>query len=526
MIILAARYSNYSYYAGLILIFIFGYTFAKARFIYASLAGWLIVIAYEISAIWISDTPITIMINNNFFFISSNIIGMLTGYSLELSSRRDFYMRKLLELEQDKVIAANSTLEKRVIDRTRQLTDTNLKLKKEIEVRKRSEKQRSELETQLFQLKKIETIGTLAGGIAHDFNNILTPIIGYTDMALEEIPEDSTLRFDLEQINNAAVRGKDLVQQILTFSREVNVEKKPVKLDQIVVEVINLIKASLPHAIEIRKSIDSGIGIILADPVHIHQIIMNLCTNAIHAMKNRGGILDIKVDSVLVDQKTTKKINNLKVGIYVRIRLSDTGHGMDRRTKERIFEPFFTSKEVGSGTGLGLSVVHGIVSNYNGAITVESTPGKGTLFTVYLPYNIADPVSEIKSLDHLPRGKEHILFVDDELDITFVGKKMLENLGYKVTTKTNSSEAFEEFKRNPGKYSLLVTDQTMPKMLGTELARKMRKINPDLKVIIITGYIDKLSDETKSKTGSYEMILKPIKLSEFSKVIRKVLDEN
>lgn len=526
MVILGARVSNYSYYAGLILIFIFGYTFAKARFIYASVAGWLIVIAYEISAIWISKTPITIMINNNFFFISSNIIGMLVGYSLELSSRRDFYMRKLLELEQDKVKAVNSNLEKRVKERTRQLTDTNLKLKKEIEVRKRSEKQRSELETQLFHLKKIETIGTLAGGIAHDFNNILTPIIGYTDMALEEIPEDSTLRFDLEQINIAAVRGKDLVQQILTFSRQVNVEKKPVKLDQIVVEVINLVKASLPHEIEVRKSIDSGIGIILADPVHMHQIIMNLCTNAIHAMKSRGGTLDIKVDSVLVDQNTTKKINNLKVGIYVRIRLSDTGHGMDRRTKERIFEPFFTSKEVGSGTGLGLSVVHGIVSNYNGAITVDSTPGKGTLFTVYLPYNISDPINEIKSSEQLPRGVEHILFVDDEMDITFMGKRMLENLGYKVTTRTNSSEAFEEFRRNPGKYSLLVTDQTMPKMLGTELAGKMRKIKPDLKVIIITGYIDKSSEVTKSKTGSYEMILKPIKLSEFSKVIRKVLDEN
>jgi signal transduction histidine kinase/ActR/RegA family two-component response regulator len=526
MIILAARMSNYSYYAGLILIFIFGYTFAKARFIYASLAGWMIVIAYEISAIWISDTPFTILVNNNFFFISSNIIGMLIGYSQELSARRDFYMRKLLEMEQDKVKAINNTLEKRVIERTRQLTNTNLKLKKEIEVRIRSEKERSELETQLFQLKKIETIGTLAGGIAHDFNNILTPILGYTEMAMEELPEESTLRFDLEQINNAAIRGKDLVQQILTFSRDVNVERKPVKINQIVSEVINLINASLPREIEIRKSFDSGIGIILADPVHIHQIIMNLCTNALHAMKNMGGILDIKVDSVMIDQKTANKIDNLKIGIYIRIRLSDTGHGMDRRTRERIFEPFFTRKEVGSGTGLGLSVVHGIVTNYSGAITVDSTPGKGTLFTVYLPYNIAGPENENNSSDLLPRGVEHILFVDDEQDITFMGKKMLENLGYKVTTRTNSSEAFEEFKRNPWKYSLLVTDQTMPKMLGSELAGKMRKINPGLKVIIITGYIDKQSDVSKSKKGSYEIILKPIKLSEFSKVIRKVLDEN
>ena len=526
MIILAAKVSNYSYYAGLILIFIFGYTFIKARFIYASYAGWLIVIAYEISAIWISDTPSTILVNNNFFFISSNIIGMFVGYSLELSSRRDFYMRKLLQMEQEKVKSANSTLEKRVIERTRQLTNTNQKLKKEIEVRIRSEKERSELETQLFQLKKIETIGTLAGGIAHDFNNILTPILGYTDMAMEELPEESTLRFDIEQINNAAIRGKDLVQQILTFSREVNVESKPVKLNQVVIEIINLLKASLPPEIKIRKSIDPSVGIILADPIHIHQIIMNLCTNAIHAMKNVGGFLDIKVDSVIIDQKAAKKVNNIRAGNYVRIRLSDTGHGMDRRTKERVFEPFFTRKEVGSGTGLGLSVVHGIVSNYNGAITVESTPGKGTSFTIYLPHQISGPIIEKNPSDLLKRGDEHILFVDDERDITYMGKKMLENLGYKVTIKNNAREALEEFKSNPDEFSLLVTDQTMPKMLGTELAEKMREINSKLKVIIITGYIDKLSNELTSNNGSYEIILKPLKLSEFSKVIRKVLDKN
>ena len=526
MIILAAKVSNYSYYAGLILIFIFGYTFIKARFIYASYAGWLIVIAYEISAIWISDTPSTILVNNNFFFISSNIIGMFVGYSLELSSRRDFYMRKLLQMEQEKVKSANSTLEKRVIERTRQLTNTNQKLKKEIEVRIRSEKERSELETQLFQLKKIETIGTLAGGIAHDFNNILTPILGYTDMAMEELPEESTLRFDIEQINNAAIRGKDLVQQILTFSREVNVESKPVKLNQVVIEIINLLKASLSPEIKIRKSIDPRVGIILADPIHIHQIIMNLCTNAIHAMKNVGGFLDIKVDSVIIDQKAAKKVNNIRAGNYVRIRLSDTGHGMDRRTKERVFEPFFTRKEVGSGTGLGLSVVHGIVSNYNGAITVESTPGKGTSFTIYLPHQISGPIIEKNPSDLLKRGDEHILFVDDERDITYMGKKMLENLGYKVTIKNNAREALEEFKSNPDEFSLLVTDQTMPKMLGTELAEKMREINSKLKVIIITGYIDKLSNELTSNNGSYEIILKPLKLSEFSKVIRKVLDKN
>lgn len=526
MIILAAKVSNYSYYAGLILIFIFGYTFIKGRFIYASFAGWLIVIAYEISAIWISNTPFIILVNNNYFFISANIIGMFIGYSLELSSRRNFHMRKLLELEQEKVRSANNTLEKRVIERTQQLTDTNLKLKKEIAVRVKSEKKRSELETQLFQLKKIETIGTLAGGIAHDFNNILTPILGYTDMALEELPEESTLRFDIEQINKAAIRGKDLVQQILTFSREVNVERKPVSLPQVILEVTNLLKASLSDGIEIKTSIDPTVGTILADPIHLHQIFMNLCTNAIHAMKNTGGILDIKLDIINVDQKLAKQINNLKIGNYVRIKLSDTGHGMDRRTKERIFEPFFTKKEVGSGTGLGLSVVHGIVSNYEGAITVDSTPRKGTSFTVYLPQHNSDQVNEMDSSSLPTRGVEHILFVDDEQDITFMGKKMLENLGYKVTTKTDSNDAFDEFKASPMRFSLLVTDQKMPKMLGTELAGKMRRINPELKVIIITGYVDKLSEEAISKNGTFEVIMKPIKLSEFSKVIRKVLDEN
>ena len=525
MIILASKVSNYSYYAGLMLIFIFGYTFIRARFIYASFAGWLIVIAYEISAIWISNTPPTILISNNYFFISANIIGMFIGYSLELSSRRNFHMRKLLELEQEKVRSANNTLENRVIERTQQLTDTNLKLKKEIAVRVKSEKRRSELETQLFQLKKIETIGTLAGGIAHDFNNILTPILGYTDMALEELPEESTLRFDMEQINNAAIKGKDLVQQILTFSREVNVERKPVRLNQVILEVTNLLKASLTPGIEINTSIHPAVGTILADPIHLHQIFMNLCTNAIHAMKNTGGILDIKLDIINIDQKLARQLNNLKIGNYVRIKLSDTGHGMDRRTKERIFEPFFTRKEVGSGSGLGLSVVHGIVSNYEGAITVDSTPEKGTSFTVYLPQHTADMENENDLADRLTGGVEHILFVDDEQDITFMGKKMLENLGYKVTTKTDSNEAYEEYRANPAKFSLLVTDQKMPRMLGTELAEKMRTINPGLKVIVITGYIDKLSEEEISNNGSFEVLMKPIKMSEFSKVIRKVLDE-
>jgi signal transduction histidine kinase/ActR/RegA family two-component response regulator len=526
MIIYAAQVENYSYYAGLILIFIFGYTFIRARFIYASIAGWSIVILYEISAIWLSHTPPVILVNNNYFFISSNIIGMFISYFLELSARKEFYMRILLEQEKENVKTANNALEKRVIERTQQLSDANIDLKKEIEIRQKFERERADLEKKLFQLQKMETIGTLAGGIAHDFNNILTPILGYTDMAREELPEESNLRFDIEQINNAALRGKDLVQQILTFSREVDFNKKPIQLQPIVAEVLNLIKASLPPSVEIRQHLDQGIGTVLADSTHIHQIVMNLCTNANQAMIKTGGILEVKLEAVNVDQKFAEKTPNLKRGEYIRLSISDTGHGMDIKTKERIFEPFFTRKEVGSGSGLGLSVVHGIVNNYGGAIVVDSSPGKGTTFLIYLPKHGDDP-SGSKQSDKAPvKGDEHILFVDDEPEITFMGKKMLENLGYTVTIKSDSLSAFDEFKQDPYKFSLLVTDQSMPNITGTGLALLVKEIRPELRVIVITGYADSLSKKELTESGVSEVILKPMILNDFSQVIRRVLDSN
>ena len=525
MIIYAAKVENYSYYAGLILIFIFGYTFIRARFVYASIAGWSIVIAYEISAIWLSHTPFIILVNNNYFFIGANIIGMFISYFLELSTRKEFFMRILLEQEKENVKTANNALEKRVKDRTLELSNANQDLKKEIEIRQKYERERAELEKQLYQLQKMETIGTLAGGIAHDFNNILTPIMGYTDMALEELPEESNLRFDIEQINNAAHRGKDLVQQVLTFSKEVDFANKPIQLQPIVAEALNLIKASFPPSVEITQHFDQKIGTVLADPIHIHQIVMNLCTNANHAMIKTGGTIDVRLESVKLDQKTADKIPNLKKGAYIRLTISDTGHGMDIKTKERIFEPFFTRKEVGSGSGLGLSVVHGIISNYGGAIVVDSSPGKGSTFIIYLPKYTGELLEPDKLSKKLLKGDEYILFVDDEPEITFMGKKMLENLGYKVTISSDSLSALEEFNSSPSQYSLLVTDQNMPNMTGTELAFKMRSIQPALKVIIITGYSDTLSEAVLEENGISEVILKPMILDDFSKVIRRVLDK-
>ena len=527
MIIYAANVAeHYTYYAGLILIFIIGYTFIKARFIYATVVGWSIVASYEVAAIWLSDTPIEILINNNFFFISANVIGMFISYFMEQSARRDYYMRILLEKEQEKVKAANNALEIRVQERTHQLTLANKDLKKEIEIRKHHEKEKNKLEGQLLQLQKMETIGTLAGGIAHDFNNILTPILGYTEMALEELSVESVLRYDIEQINSAAIRGKDLVQQILTFSRQVDFDKKPLQLDAVVKEVLKLIRASFPSNIEIQQDLDPSCGTVLADSTQMHQIIMNLCTNAYHAMMNNGGVLTVRLDKQAVRAGQVKGLAKIQKGAYVRLTIADTGHGMDKRTIERIFEPFFTKKEVGSGSGLGLSVVHGIVSNYNGTIVVESEPGLGSTFMIYLPQHSELLFSEEEVSQKVKKGKGSILFVDDEKEITYMGKRMLESLGYTVDIKSDSKTALEVFKNNPNKYDLLVTDQAMPKMMGTELIGEIKQIRPDLKSIIITGYQDSIPRNAIEQFGITDIISKPLILSEFSELIGKVLSQD
>ena len=434
-------------------------------------------------------------------------------------------MRMLLEKEQKKVKSANNALEKRVQQRTRQLTLANKDLKKAIVVQKQNEREKARLEDQLLQLQKMETIGTLAGGIAHDFNNILTPILGYTEMAMEELSEESTLRYDIEQINNAATRGKDLVQQILTFSRQVDFDKKPLRLDNVIREILKLVRASFPSNIEIKQELNENCGTVMADATQMHQIIMNLCTNAYHAMMRNGGVLSIRLDKITVGSEQIDSGLKIQEGTYVRLTVSDTGHGMDKRTVKRIFEPFFTKKEVGSGSGLGLSVVHGIVTNYNGSIEVESEPGRGSVFRIYLPQYSEEYIPEDDHSQKMKKGSGSILFVDDEKEITYMGKRMLESLGYTVDIKSDSEEAYVEFKKTPDKYDLIVTDQAMPKMMGTELIIKMKEIRPDLKSIIITGYQDSLPVHTKENLNISEIITKPLILSDFSELIRKVLKD-
>jgi signal transduction histidine kinase len=386
MVILTSQVAkDYSYYAGIILILFFGYSFTKIRFIYSFIAGLLIIISYEIGTIWISHTPTKVLINNNFFFISTNIIGMLISYYLEFQSRWNFYLTVLLQKERIKVIESNNRLEDRVRKRTQELTVVNKELQKEIAIKIKSQTEKSKIEAQLFQVQKMETIGTLAGGIAHDFNNILTPIIGYAGMALEELPPDSHLKEDIEQINNAASRGKSIIQQILTFSRQIDVDKKSLLLHNVINEVIDLLKVTTPSNIKVRKALDPECGSIIANKTQMHQVIMNLAVNSFYAMKESGGILDIKLTKEYIYKTQLKPYKNLKEGNYVVLTVADTGHGMNKYTMDRIFEPFFTNKDVGEGTGLGLSVVHGIIKNHNGFITVDSESGKGTTFRIYLP---------------------------------------------------------------------------------------------------------------------------------------------
>lgn len=524
MILIAPPPVNYSYYAGLILVLIFGYVFLRIRFIWATITGWTIVAFYEIAAIWLSNTPVTILFNNNFFFISANIIGMFACYSIEYYSRRDFYLVKLLEIEQKKVNAANLELEERVKVRTSQLMKANEELTFEIEAHRRAEEEKIGLEHQLRQAQKMEAIGTLAGGIAHDFNNILSPIIGYTDMILDDLQKNSPIKNKIEQIYIAATRAKELVRHILTFSRQTEQEFTPVDIQPIIKETLKLLRASLPSTIEIKQRIDMNCGLVLADPVQIHQVIMNLCTNAFHAMRGKGGTLGVEIAEVEISIADCISLK-LNPGLYARISVSDTGHGIPASIMERIFEPYFTTKAPGEGTGLGLSVVHGIVKSYNGDIKIYSEPGKGTTINIYLPCIEADSsIPEKLASEVISSGKERILLVDDEEYIITMMKEMLERLGYHITAYTSSRKARDEFRTNPYTYDLVITDQTMPNMTGIELAEEFMRIRPNMPIIICTGFSEILSEEKAKVIGIREYVSKPVVKREISKAIRNALD--
>jgi PAS domain S-box-containing protein len=386
--------------------------------------------------------------------------------------------------------------------------------------------EQKKLEAQLQQAQKMEAIGTLAGGIAHDFNNILGAIIGYTEIADLQVPEDNKAKESLKEVLKAGRRARDLVKQILAFSRKGEQERIPIQISPIVKEALKLLRSSLPTTIEIRQDIKSDTGIVEADPTQIHQIMMNLCTNASHAMRENGGILEVGIRNVEVGSWDSESgYLDMTPGPYLLLSISDTGQGMTPEVLERILEPYYTTKEKGEGTGLGLSVVHGIVKNYGGTITAYSEPGKGSTFHVYLPV-IQEKAEfpEIAEVAPIPTGNEHILFIDDEPALVEIDKQMLERLGYEVTTRTSSMEALELFRTKPDQFDLVITDMTMPHMTGERLANELMNIRSDIPVIICTGYSELISEEKAKEMGIRAFVMKPLVIRDLAKTVRGVLE--
>jgi PAS domain S-box-containing protein len=388
--------------------------------------------------------------------------------------------------------------------------------------------QEAKLEKQLRQAQKMEAIGTLAGGIAHDFNNILTAILGYAEIARFDAPPEGRMRRSLDQVLQAANRARDLVAQILSFSRQSEQEKKPIELVLIVKEVLKLLRASLPTTIEIRSDLDAPLngGVILGDPTQIHQVLMNLGTNAADAMREHGGVIDVSLDEVEIDEHTAAFSPDLNQGPYLRLTVSDTGHGMDRSVLERIFDPFFTTKGQGRGTGLGLAVVHGIVKSHGGAIRVYSEVGQGTTFRLFLPGIRGQAAPQSIALAELPTGNERILFVDDEKSLAELGEQILEHLGYRVTARSNSIEALETFRAQPDEFDLVITDQTMPNLTGMELAREILLIRPAVPIILCTGFSELITREGANAIGVRAVVMKPPVIGELAQAVRKLLDES
>ena len=425
----------------------------------------------------------------------------------EIELRAEIAQRKKIQVDRDKLATVYAALQE------------------EISARKIAEEERLRLEQQVHQIQKMEAMGSLAGGVAHDFNNILAIIIGNTELALQDTPKSSSVRSCLDEVLIACSRARDLARQILTFSRRSQQNRVPLKLSAVIKETMKLLRASLPVTIEIKENIAVESDTVLADPTQIHQILLNLCTNSAHSMRDKGGILGVCLTSENISVESTTGLATLNSGQYLRLSISDTGHGMEKSVLERIFEPYFTTKESGEGTGMGLAVVHGIVKSYGGQISVESEPGHGSTFHIYFPKHDATIDADTVRLDTLAKGTEKIIFVDDEEAIVVAMSSMLKKLGYQVDYTTDCQECLSLVRGNAAEYDLIVTDMAMPNMTGVELAKEIKSIRSDMPIILCTGYNDAIDEKKAIELGIHSFSLKPLTIKELSDSIRKVLDE-
>lgn len=418
-------------------------------------------------------------------------------------------------------------LQERIVE----LEHSNRELQEEIAERRQAQATNRKLTQQLQQAQKMEALGTLAGGVAHDFNNLLTAIIGYTELAQLQGTNHCEktgcpVTTDLGKVLEASNRAKELVQQILTFSRKQDYEKKPLSVRSVVTEALRLLRSTLPNSIKIHETLTQENDVILANATQLHQILINLGTNAHHAMEKTGGTLAIEVERTEL-LPSDEKVEHLQLtpGFYLRLRVCDNGCGMERSVVDKIFDPYFTTKTKGRGTGMGLAVVHGIVKHHHGHINVYSEPGKGTTFVIYFPeLNEKAPTNKQRHGGETHRGTERILLVDDEPSIANMQLRLLESLGYKVTAVTDAPTALELFLSTPDSYDIVMTDMTMPKLNGAELAQHILKLRPEFPIILCTGFSELINEEKADAIGIKAFAMKPLVRKTVANILRKVLD--
>ncbi|MCP4627564.1 MAG: response regulator [bacterium] len=527
MIILGPKPEIYAYYVGIIICLFFGYTFARERFIYASLSGSLLTILYIWASIYVVETPVDILLHNLMYICIANFLGMIICYYIEYTARRDFILVHLYQEEREKVAAANQELEKRVQDRTLDLTKSNNRLREEINAHQRAQQQKEELESHLQRAQKMESLGTLAGGVAHDLNNILSGVVSYPELLLTDMSEENPFRDALVLIKNSGEKAAAIVQDLLTLARRGVSVSTVVNLNSIIEDYLKSpeflkLKTYHPH-VECKVELTDGLLNILGSPVHLSKTIMNLVSNATEAMPD-GGIITVSSENTEIDHPV-KGYPDLKYGNYSLITVSDTGVGIAPEEIERIFEPFYTKKVMGrSGTGLGMAVVWGTVHDHNGYIDIKSTQGKGSTFFLYFP-STDQPVETEKgqiSMDLYKGNGESILVVDDVKEQRNIAHKILTKLDYSVTTSSSGEEAVKYMQNHSA--DLVILDMIMdPGMDGLETYRRIIECHPDQKSIIASGFSETGRVEEIQRLGAGEYIRKPYSVEKIGLAVRNTL---